>query len=309
MERSTLLIYLRDVRDLEMAKYYLNMIRTRETNQHNKMVNSTQAEISAMGKQRFKKEPELERWSGPASGCLVLTILCFILLIWLIPNISAAPTGMKILMAIPTIFFGALTIGLKPNRRIYEENLARVKRENEWERQRLIEASSQAQKKRIDMQKKTEEWNKRSAYLNAEYTRISDMLENAYDIDVLPRQYRNLQSAYYIYDYMSTSQATLEETLFHEHIENGIQRILAKLDIIIAQNEEIIFQNRRIEANTREISENTTRILEGNQRMLESQERTEQNSLEAAKNAAIAANYAEVNAFFSTAIYLESQRR
>lgn len=33
-----------------------------------------------------------------------------------------------------------------------------------------------------------------------------------------------------------TSTATLEETLLHEHMENGIQRILAKLDVVMVEN-------------------------------------------------------------------------
>ena len=32
------------------------------------------------------------------------------------------------------------------------------------------------------------------------------------------------------------STATLEETLIHEHMENGIQKILAKLDVVMVEN-------------------------------------------------------------------------
>jgi hypothetical protein len=127
-------------------------------------------------------------------------------------------------------------------------------------------------------------------------------------MNILPSQYRNLPSIYYIYEYMSTSQASLEDTLIHEHMENGIQRIMDKLDVIIAQNEERILLERRIEANTRETAESTQRMLSKQQQMLESMERTEQNTLEAAQAARIAAQYGEINTFFSAATYLERQR-
>lgn len=128
-------------------------------------------------------------------------------------------------------------------------------------------------------------------------------MEEAYSLNILAKPYRNLPSVYYIYEYMSTSQASLEETFLHEHMENGFQRIGKKLDIIISQNEEIIFTNRQIEANTSKIVERTTEMLNKLQRSLELQQRTEQNALEAAQYASICATYSKVNAFFSTANY------
>lgn len=56
---------------------------------------------------------------------------------------------------------------------------------------------------------------------------------------------------------MSTSQESFRDVLFHEQMENGIQRILNKLDQIIRQNEHIIFSQHRLEAqNGRMVSQN-----------------------------------------------------
>jgi ElaB/YqjD/DUF883 family membrane-anchored ribosome-binding protein len=184
-----------------------------------------------------------------------------------------------------------------------------VREFNAKEQQRLSEVPALVNSKNALIQSKTTAWKQRHSYLMGEYNRVGTLLEKSYGLNIVPNQYRNLQSIYYIYDNMSTSQMSFDDTLFHEHMENGIQRILAKLDTIIAQNEEIIFQSRRIEANTREISENTLKMLETAQKTLESQERTEQNTLEAAQNAQVAANYTEVNAFFSAASYLDSTRK
>lgn len=111
--------------------------------------------------------------------------------------------------------------------------------------------------------------------LKKESQKVSVLLEEAYSLNILAKPYRNLPSVYYIYEYMSTSQASLEEKFIHEHMENGFQRIEKKLDVIIEQNEEIIFATRRIEANTDRTVEQTTEMLNTLQKSLESQQRTE----------------------------------
>jgi hypothetical protein len=175
------------------------------------------------------------------------------------------------------------------------------KNHNEKEKERIEQGAALVPQQKQTIQAKT---NALSAYTNGcteELQNIGNLLRDAYSLNILPIQYRNLPAVYYIYDSMSTSQASLEDTLMHEHMENGIQRIMNQLDIIIAQNEERILLERSIEANTREAADNT-------RQMLESMERTEQNTWEAAQAARIAAQYSEINAFFSTATYLERQR-
>lgn len=134
-------------------------------------------------------------------------------------------------------------------------------------------------------------WNKQSTSLKRQYNQVDTLLKNGYNLNLIPSPYRNLASLYYIYDYMSTSQASLEDTLLHEHLENGIQRILSRLDSIIAQNEQIIFQNRQLEAQNRQMIERTDR-------MLASLQRTEQNTLEGKQYAQINAQHTQTIAFF-----------
>lgn len=134
-------------------------------------------------------------------------------------------------------------------------------------------------------------WNKQSASLKRQYNQVDTLLKNGYNLNLIPSPYRNLASLYYIYDYMSTSQASFEDTLMHEHMENGIQRILSRLDSIIAQNEQIIFQNRQLEAQNRQMIERTDR-------MLASLQRTEQNTLAGAQYAKISAQHTQTIAVF-----------
>ena len=146
--------------------------------------------------------------------------------------------------------------------------------------------------------------NNKEQQLKKELQKVTALLEEAYSLNILAKPYRNLLSVYYIYEYMSASQASLEETFMHEHMENGFQRIEKKLDTIIEQNEEIIFATRQIEANTSRTVGQTTEMLKNLQKSLESQQRTEQNTLEAAQYASICATYSKTTAFFSTANYL-----
>ena len=134
-------------------------------------------------------------------------------------------------------------------------------------------------------------WNKQSASLKRQYNQVDTLLKNGYNLNLIPSPYRNLASLYYIYDYMSTSQASLEDTLLHEHLENGIQRILSRLNSIIAQNEQIIFQNRQLEAQNRQMIERTDW-------MLASLQRTEQNTLEGKQYAQISAQHTQTIAVF-----------
>lgn len=315
MNRNVLLVYLRDLRDMEVAKYQINSILRKESNQYKAEVSKLQSEIASIKPSRLKDEPKLELWSGPAIFFLFLGVCFSLMAVLLVPVLSdtSQPEKVKGYIALLScwgflcLFFMFLCMIYNLSKS--KQRVKAIREYNRQEQQRLSEVSTLVNSKNALIQSKTTAWKQRHSYLMGEYNRVGALLEKSYGLNIVPNQYRNLQSIYYIYDNMSTSQMSFDDTLFHEHMENGIQRILAKLDTIIAQNEEIIFQSRRIEANTREISENTLKILETAQKTLESQERTEQNTLEAAQNAQVTANYTEVNAFFSAASYLDSTRK
>lgn len=138
-------------------------------------------------------------------------------------------------------------------------------------------------------------------YYQNQQAKVKSLLNKLYNLNIIPRQYRNLESIWYIYDYMYTSRATLESTLYHAdlaRLESGIKQILNRLDDIVEQNAIIIGQNRRIEANTAETVNRTRNMLNELQRI-------ESNTNEAAEYAAIASNYSAVCAFFSAADYLK----
>ena len=57
----------------------------------------------------------------------------------------------------------------------------------------------------------------------------SSLLQNAYDLNLVPASYRNLASIYYIYDSLSASPISMEDVLHPEQMAQHIPYILKKL--------------------------------------------------------------------------------
>lgn len=290
MNRDAFLIYLRDLRDLEFAKKSLDTALTQGKDNYDGQVNflnrtnykqadsdlfvhvlldSIKVLIAAFGlvivipmTKRVTLFPERNFLFFGTIDAVVTYLIAGILIIYIIAKIV-----MFILRVIKSI---------SDKKEVREHN-----------RQEAI--AEENRKKQLVTLNAT--WNKESASLKKQYNKVDTLLKNGYNLNLIPSPYRNLASLYYIYDYMSTSQASLEDTLMHEHMENGIQRILSRLDSIIAQNEQIIFQNRQLEAQNRQMIERTDR-------MLASLQRTEQNTLEGKQYAQINAQHTQTIAFF-----------
>lgn len=147
--------------------------------------------------------------------------------------------------------------------------------------------------------------------LNAQKQKVEALREEIYKVNLIPKQYRDVSHMYYIYDYMSTSQATFEDTLNHAHLENGFQRILDKLEEIIAQQYQQIHEAREMEARSKADSERTLNMLHrlGEQSratnaqlagMNSTMGQIAENTSNAAYYAEIAADYSKVCAYFDT---------
>lgn len=208
-------------------------------------------------------------------------------------------TGLAFLMVLGIIFGIAIIVfGMRSYKNSVneaknsKEDIKNIKQYNEIENIRIAKNTTLS----LEIKK---QWNTRADYLQKEYNKVNTLLSEYYNLNILANPYRNLASLYYIYDYMSSSRESLQDTLIHEHMENGIQRILAKLDYIINQNQEIIFQNRIAEANNQ-------KIINQNQQMLQSLKQTERNTAQATQYAEISANYSKANAYFSLANYLKN---
>ena len=76
--------------------------------------------------------------------------------------------------------------------------------------------------------------------IESELAQINQLLAEGYSFNLIPTQFRSISYIVYLYDYMSTSQQSLESALLHSHMEEAVKQISDKLDIIIRQNMEII---------------------------------------------------------------------
>lgn len=104
-------------------------------------------------------------------------------------------------------------------------------------------------------------WQQKRAFLKSLIDRTEDALTQNYDLNIIPAQYRSLASAQYLYDFMSTSHQPFAQALDHAQIEEGIRRIEAKLNVIIRQNEAQLRQLSEINTNTQTLIQQGNAIL------------------------------------------------
>lgn len=361
INRDALLLYLRDLRDMEIAKYQIGRMIQQEEQDYQKT-------DAALQKTDFRKErPEAEKKLEDIpydTGEFTLSALKSILLGCLGGFISfciAWWSGSHVYECVTVesglakwigiLFFGGITLAVggwgifylfanitdiydmvAANRRTKRKN-EEIQQENKKIRARNKKLASQVKKhnaeERVRQEKNTQlraenrqKWSERKQFLQSERSKVEEILQKGYGENILAVPHRNLESVYYIYDYMSTSQASLGDTLIHEHLEDGFQRILARLDVIVENQAEEIFSLRRVEAQNKKQIAQMTSVLDSLDRMERDnraaffqmsntlntiQDNTYQASQyaqQASQYAGIAATYSAVNAYFSGANYL-----
>lgn len=298
MDRKVLLLYLKDIRDLEFAKYKIDMIYADEQRKYYETMNELQ-DYKTVEIPDEKKD----NWSSDSYiGFLIGFIgLCMELIAFMQEGVKFfdfgdAPVG---LMVFALIFWNVICVGLIMFSIASVQNSAKANKEDIENRKRYNQKVKLANERNREMKPKVNyQWRKRSAYLKSEKSKVEALLQSYYGLNILANPYRNLASVYYIYDYMSSCQDSLKETLIHEHMENGIQRILEKLDDVIRSNEEMILRTRVLESHSK-------RIIEQNEELLKSAERMNESNDLIVENTALIANYSKANAYFSLANYLK----
>lgn len=297
INREALILYLRDLRDLEIAKKKISKLYAQDKNR-------MQDQLCYMKTPNLKSsytsiEPETFGLIG--FGAVIMLLFGFL---WWTPKIYSS-IGIinsflkfgyivfKVFAIVGIIMFvgGVIRLILQIKSTISDKIS-----DSEHNRNEKIRVESNADK----IQKVQDEWIQWLKYLESEYNKVDSLLASYYSQNILASQYRNLPALIYIYDYMSTSQESFRDTLIHEHMENGIRKILDRLDTIISQNEVIIFNQHRLEAQN-------NKMVYQNQEMLGSLQRAEQNTLAAAQYGELAANYGKTVAFFAEANYLQKK--
>lgn len=136
--------------------------------------------------------------------------------------------------------------------------------------------------------------NKRSG-IESEIKEAKLLLQKAYDINIIPKQFRNIYAVWFIYDYIVTSTESLSAAFLHCDLD----KIKQKLDTIIEQQKEIIINQRILMAQN-------AQMIEQNQQTLNRLASIESNTERAAQYAEIASNNAEACAWIGLANYIKN---
>lgn len=279
MDRDALMIYLRDLRDLEIAKEQLGRIIIAEQAQFNES-------YSKLTSTNIKALPEVHKVNrtGLFAG-VIIGIAAFII------GYTAFAGGAARLLAaagVLSICAGIVHFVLETRKHEVSQSVYDgIAKSNQMQEAWVRNNARYAQQLRDD-------WNTRKKYLSSEKSKLGALLTASYKLDILPASYRNLQSVYYIYDYMSATQASLNETLMHEHWENGIQNVLTRLDEIMENQQDSILKARRMEAQDGNLASAAREKLTA---------LSKSDSAFAAQYAEIAARNAETAAYFAKADY------
>ena len=299
MNRDALLLYLHDVRDLEVARYRLGQMFGQEEN-------DAKRKLRELRTGEYWEEPEAalsqSGWKTALVGIIsfalgwVIFLLGFYELGPLAPfvleviGVGLLVVGVLLFFAGLWEFFGDLKTWLRA-----KKELRRVRAHNGE-----VDATILGHRREADEVEAA--WTARSRYLVDERSKADALLEHYYALNILPSQYRSLVPVCYIYEYMSTSQATLEDTLMHEHMENGFQRLERKLDQVLAAVERQIYETRCLRAENRA----RAKIQASRDRqMLASLQATERNTAAAAQYAELAECNTAACAYFELATYLK----
>lgn len=301
MDRNALLLYLRNVRDLEVARHIIKtQYHQQKTDYENKLKNIQTTPNLAEYPQREK---------GQGGCCFVFCYMAAILsAVLLFILLNQSPTGLDmaetvVVFSFVIFLFILFVLGaywLKPeSQKSYDEWVENEKRKVDAynESQREIVREGLAEKKQL-----SDEWKQTANWYNNEYNKLTNLLNKFYAMNILANQYRNLASVIYIYDYMSSSRASLNDTLIHEHMESGIQRLETKLDQVINRISDVIYETRCMRSENKSMVE---RQVLHDKKMLRELQAIASNSQDAAFYSQLASNYSEANAYLSLANYLK----
>ncbi len=313
MDRRAIILNLRDIRDLEVAKVVAERNRDEElasfdnkikalSTKHYKQLECAKTTVTA-----FDEEYSDKNMCGG-----VLALVPFIWgICWLFSGgFFRIAFGICLVGIFGLYEFCAWgeVIEVERKRKADEASIERTLHDNEKIREYNKQEDKRVAANAPEIARLRQERHQRELYWEKEIENIENMLRSAYDINVIPSIYRrNLAAIQYIYEYMSTSQTSLEHVLMSTTIESGIMRIERKLDRMLntlidsisMMHDETIFEMRRLEAQNKQ-------AMRQNENMLATLQRSEANTADAAQYARLSTNYAQTSAFFALVDYLDN---
>ena len=284
MDRQALVLYLENVRDLEVVKSRINELWDRERYFYNEEYNNHPTSVG--------NKPEEEEISIIE---IVLFIICLAWTVfWLFGVIESSLTGGTIWAYLILGAFAA--VGLA-GIRAFLRHFHAVKTNNKNNKENYNRVVRIAEANKPLVAKLQNEWNQKNNYYKSQYEKADAILSKFYEMNIIPIQYRKLSAACYLYDFMNSSQESFQMALLSNQIEDGIRRIETRLNEIINRLDDVIYQQRVMKDG--QINQNN-RMIEHLKRMESSQRNIEEYSR-------LSANYNEAQAFISMAYYLKNR--
>lgn len=223
VDREALLVYLNDVRVMETVISEDTALSHRIAAKERKLVFS----------ETPPRRPEKPEYESFPKGLLILGII-------LLPAM-----GLGLLLII-TYFKEKKIAESKAmfKNAVYEHELkSYLKKQDEYDREKA-RSERELPSRRLELQKHQKN-------VTAEIATYKKILQTAYDANIIPMQFRNIQGVYYLYDYLSTSNQTLSEAL----MQCNLEAIKQKLDKMIQLQSEQIVQQAQANAKLGKIYE------------------------------------------------------
>lgn len=295
MDREALVLYLQNVRDLEVAKRII--VEKYNAKKSYYVYRKQRVHITPQFQKHRNRPEKQDKNIRLGAGIALMAFIMGIIFIFITTFI-----GVVFIIAAIGLFikiFVEQRTAISDYRHAvaaWEAYEKTVDPTNEKERRRVEEAQKQLQKIEAD-------WQQTNRYYTQEYQKVCKLLEDFYGMNLISSEYRNhLAAIQYIYEVASTTQLSYEQILFQTKIEDGIRRIESKLDQMIRQLEDVVYETRCMREENRQSLQAVIRQNEG---MLAHLQSVETNSRLTAQYAQLSANYSKANAYFSLASYLK----
>lgn len=235
-EREFLVPYLEDICSLHLAKRKVEELIAEAEVEISEINNTALSCIQAPVLERYRKQDDLD---GVGKTCLGAGITLFAVVLFLVSAFIGSSATL-VLAAVLGIVGGAISIYSTGEK---DRVNAEIKRRNdEKERNHAVQelAALSAVEPKVDKVKE------RISFYKKEMQRIDDLLEEQYNVNVIPRWYRDIYPAVYLYDWFSTGRSDDLDMALNTFV---LEQIKERLDTIIANQSQIIMNQRITIAN------------------------------------------------------------
>lgn len=275
LSRDALIIYLRNLRTLEFIKHQCEGSIQKI---HNKAYNIEYHELmsaKANYPERLASKPTF--WT---SSCECFVALCFVALLFIFLGFEA------LLISLPIAIIISFIVGTIYYNRDKKNYIAKQQQFSNEQRK----YNNNVYYYETKLKNFKSESQRRINTLNAYIRQIDNILQKDYNLNIVPKQFRDIYGVTYLYDFLSTSQLSLSDAVLNYQLD----RIKTQLDTIINKCDEIIGQMKRLNSNMNEIRMQNNKLL--------------QEARNISYNAELSAQYSQITAT-NSAVALELQKK